>query len=391
MDLTFILTEDCNYRCTYCYQPAYAPRRLALEDAVAAFEAALASGVRSLSLTFFGGEPFLEAETLFEALGHVRRRERETGVPAVAKVSTNGSRLDPATVDRARSLGLFVSLSFDGLPEVQDRGRPRADGGPSAKEAERALDLLLEARVPFAVYSVVTPDNVDRLSASRAHLWRRGARLLVTALDYTASWGPDSIRILEREYARLGKLYERWLRRGDRFQVEPLDARISQWTRAGAWRRCSPGIRQVTVGTDGRLYPCVEHFYRRTGAIGTARTWLDAARVQERARARGGLAPECEECGIRDRCNQTCACVNLRGTGRPNRPPLSLCLTEQALVAASDRIAARLYRKRVPGFLIRHYSASYHLLSAVEEMVRELDPLPVERPLEEGSRCPTVI
>jgi hypothetical protein len=63
----------------------------------------------------------------------------------------------------------------------------------------------------------------------------------------------------------------------------------------------------------------------------------------------------------------------MRVSQQANRPPESVCLTEQATLRTVDAVAARLFQKRVPNFLVRHYSDSYSLLSAIETMIQDME------------------
>jgi uncharacterized protein len=373
MDLTLILTEDCNLRCTYCYQKQFRPTAMPEEVGLAAVQAAFDRGAESLALTFFGGEPLLQAGTLFTILRATRHLERERGIPVTAKVPTNGLLLNDEILEQAGALGLFISLSFDGIKPAQNVGRISLDGTGSYEQAERALHRLLAWGKPFAVYSVITPDNVAHLAASRRWLWDTGVRIMVSALDYTAPWDEDALTTLVEQYLLMGEFYEKILAHKGYFHLEPFDSRIALRTRTGEPKNCCPGIRHFTVGPDGTMYGCVEYFYRRMSPLGHISTWLDPDRVKELARTRAGHAHECLSCGVRDRCTNQCDCVNLRTTGQPNRPPQSVCLTEQTTIQTVDRIASRLFQKRVPGFFLKHYSDSYSLLTAIESLMQDLE------------------
>jgi radical SAM protein with 4Fe4S-binding SPASM domain len=280
--------------------------------------------------------------------------------------------LDESIVRRAADAGIFISLSFDGVQEAQDAGRVRPDGSGTFADADRALRLLVAARRPFGVYSVITPRNVRHLAESRQFLWEAGARILVSAVDYTAHWDDDAVRTLVEQYEKVGHWYGKLLERREHFHVEPIDSRIAQRTRRQDWRRCHPGISQVTVAPDGTLFGCVEFFYRRLYPLGTASGWLEQDKVKAFASQHlAGRPDECKSCGVADRCTNSCACVNLRATGRANVPPESVCYTEQATILTIDRVAEKLYRRRVPEFLMRHYSSSYHLLSGIEKLLQE--------------------
>ena len=84
MDLTFILTEDCNLRCTYCYQKQFRRNELPAETAVQALASAVAAGETALALTYFGGEPLLRAETMFQVQRAARELAGRAGVAMTA-------------------------------------------------------------------------------------------------------------------------------------------------------------------------------------------------------------------------------------------------------------------------------------------------------------------
>jgi len=200
MDLTFILTDACNLRCRYCYQPAFGQDVMPCDVAVEAMRNAVRHGAERLALTFFGGEPLLEDEALLAILTEARRLENDSGVEVTAKVSTNGTRLSEKFLAHAAEGGLFISLSHDGVKEAHDASRVSVRGEGSFEVVDRALRLLVAHGRPFGVYSVVTPVNVAYLAESREYLWEAGARILVTTLDYTAKWDRPAVRMLRRQY-----------------------------------------------------------------------------------------------------------------------------------------------------------------------------------------------
>src|SRR5690606_13880661 len=109
------------------------------------------------------GEPLLRKEALLKILEAARALERRYEIPVTAKVSTNGLLVDEAFIAAAAQLGLFISLRCAGVEASQNSGRPTAEGDESAPGVYRALELLARRRIPFATYSVITPNNVTRL------------------------------------------------------------------------------------------------------------------------------------------------------------------------------------------------------------------------------------
>lgn len=73
--VTFIVTEDCNLRCTYCYQHNKSKRKMSFEtgkkciDTLFAEDEANSTYINSqdaeiIVLDFIGGEPMLEIELI---------------------------------------------------------------------------------------------------------------------------------------------------------------------------------------------------------------------------------------------------------------------------------------------------------------------------------------
>jgi uncharacterized protein len=113
MDLTLILTEECNLRCTYCYQKTFRRNELPVDVGVAAVRAALghvqAHPGTSLAVTYFGGEPLLRAEAMFQIQHAALELARGAGALLTAKVPTNGLLLTEPIVERAGEGRLYVN------------------------------------------------------------------------------------------------------------------------------------------------------------------------------------------------------------------------------------------------------------------------------------------
>src|SRR5688572_23582092 len=96
MNLTLVLTHQCNLACGYCYAGAKDQRRMDWDTAKAAIDAALATGEKKLDLSFFGGEPLLEWDMLVKATEYAEARAPEAGVRLRTLITTNGTHLTEA-------------------------------------------------------------------------------------------------------------------------------------------------------------------------------------------------------------------------------------------------------------------------------------------------------
>jgi len=370
--LTLHLTTACNMRCRYCYAP---PRPGPVMSERIAFEA-LAFGARtnggSCGIVFFGGEPLLAKPLIRETVARARAMERRGEGRFHFKITTNGLLLDPEFLEFSVREGLLVAMSIDGIREAHDRHRRLPDGSPTFDVIHDRLQLLLSIRPYSSVLMVVNPDTAEHLADSVAFLLEEGCRYLIVSLNYAAPWQERELRVLEREYRRLGKLYIDWTRAGRKFYLSPFEVKLASHIRRDCQHqeRCELGARQLSVDPEGFLYPCVQFARAGPGSpwcIGSVTTGVDeAARLRIRAASEREREP-CRACAIRDRCNHTCGCLNWQTTGAVTEVSPVLCRHERMLLPIADRVGAILYRKRDPLFIQKHYNAAYPLLSLIED------------------------
>ena len=106
---------------------------------------------------------------------------------------------------------------------------------------------------------------------------------------------------------------------------------------------------------------CIGHV--DTGIDETARQHLYELSSREKA--------FCEKCAVKERCNNTCGCLNWQTTGALDQISPVLCRYEQMLMPLADQIGRKLYQQRDPLFLHKHYNATYPVLSVIEDALND--------------------
>lgn len=170
--LMLMLTEACNMRCSYCYQ-GHAPRRMTLETARRSVEFFLSRHIsgheRSISIVFFGGEPFLELDLMEEVIAHTRRHLEEarlsggrSGVPrdVTFEATTNGTIFNGRVEHIVRDARMQLLVSVDGAPAAAAH-RPFASGASSYEALRRNLPALVRAASSVAVRMTYHPGALD--------------------------------------------------------------------------------------------------------------------------------------------------------------------------------------------------------------------------------------
>jgi uncharacterized protein len=177
--VTLFLTNRCNLRCIYCYASAGAssPADLSLPLAKRGIEYVVGNarrlGRHSIGLAYHGGgEPTLNWHVLVESLRFARQRAGENGLALHASMATNGVLSDAKRRWIVQNMDA-LSLSWDGLPAVQDMHRPRPSGRGSHAAVWQTIEALEQAAFPYGIRMTVTSRSVDRLAESIAFLLAR--------------------------------------------------------------------------------------------------------------------------------------------------------------------------------------------------------------------------
>ncbi len=220
--------------------------------------------------------------------------------------------------------------------------------------------------------TVITPDTVEHYAESIEYLFDKGFRYLICSLDYGADWEEDDLAEIGRQYELLADWYYEKTIREEKFYFSPFEVKISSHIYPGSCKaeRCELGRTQISVAPNGRLFPCVQFV-----GDGTDDTWSIGDvwnGIDEEARwrlydANAEEKKSCRTCAIRSRCNHYCGCLNKQATGRIDLVSEMLCAHERTVLPITDRLAERLYKRRDPMFIQKHYNEMFPLISLVED------------------------
>lgn len=333
--MTLTVTERCNLRCAYCYVPVERGRtmRSTVADAAVDLLARHAAPEGAVTLSFFGGEPFLARALVRRAADRARSigRSRLTA-------TTNATLLDDAAIELCRESGMELAVSIDG--DVSATDRPYADGRGSTADVLAKLPaiLSLEPGARLIARMTVTPDNVGELSRRVRALGRLGFRRVFFLPAYEMEWPDEAVRAFGSEHRRIGE----WLASGVRMPELPtwrgIAARLTHGRTKGA---CGAGVTQVAVAPDGRLLACYRLLSEPPGGfdLGDVANGFtnDDALQRFAALDPADVQPQdgdCATCSARDGCTHFCPALGIAMLGDPRAVPRSVCELTRAAVEA---------------------------------------------------------
>jgi uncharacterized protein len=165
LHLILMPTEACNFRCVYCYEDfRYKRMEPWVVRGVKAWLTQRAASLKSLTISWFGGEPLLARSVIEGVMTHARGlTESNPALHIASDATTNGYLLSHAVADRLLDLGVTrYQISFDGPSEWHDHKRVLAGGGGTF---DRIWGNLLALRDLKREFTITIRVHVDRKNA----------------------------------------------------------------------------------------------------------------------------------------------------------------------------------------------------------------------------------
>jgi uncharacterized protein len=174
----FILSEQCNLACKYCFLGNSTPEKRknfsleAMTKEIA--EKSLMFFIRQLEISdnnnsdnkpniiFYGGEPLIN----FPVLEYVAERinDLKQKVKCIQNIElsvvTNGLLLDSSKLNRLKELNVALALSIDGCTEEANAMRVDMHGNPSFPKVINALDKIKKAGVDVSLSITLTEETI---------------------------------------------------------------------------------------------------------------------------------------------------------------------------------------------------------------------------------------
>lgn len=344
LHLILMPTEDCNFRCRYCYESFLHGRmpsrvRRGIKNWVSGEIAKL----DRLDVSWFGGEPLEEIDVLEELSHSMIGAARAAKVPYSASIVTNGLHLTPANLRRLIECEVkTIQVTIDGLPLQHDRLRVLKDGKPTFEtiwanmKAARKLsgDFHLSIRVNF---NTETLAKMDEFLAMVATDLGGDPRFSVFFRPVGHWGGPNDSQVLVCSKTV-----------GETAQFDAARQAQAVGLQSGntyAFMKPSGSVcyaanpRSFVVGSDGTLYKCTVALDKDFNKVGRVledgRLEIDQDRFAMWTTSDDSKDAVCQSCTFRPAC-QGAACPLVRiETGVRPCPPVKNRL-RRALLAVWD-------------------------------------------------------
>ncbi|MFZ2310375.1 MAG: radical SAM protein [Patescibacteria group bacterium] len=318
-----ILTDECNYACTYCYienampkdyKFSYMTESMAKKRIDNFVNWSNKTKSKNKSILFYGGEPLLNKDVFEKAVLYIQKLKKENILPENIDISiiTNGSLITKEVANFIKINDVKVGISVDGNPECNNSCRKFLSGKGTFDAIFRGYQNLIEAGVKDIGISFTIGDhNVNSLLENTKYVIEKfsvtslgynilmdGENNIVATIDYAKKASDEIIKCFE--YLREKGIYEdRVMRKVEFFinkKVYPTD--------------CAACGRQFVALPDGQIGPCQafmsskKHFFRNTKNFSPHenKTFIEWS-------GRSPLSmPQCYDCVALGLCGGGCPC-----------------------------------------------------------------------------------
>ncbi|PRC92795.1 radical SAM protein [Solimicrobium silvestre] len=202
LELIIMPTEQCNFRCTYCYEDFEIGKMK--DETVQAIKKLITARLSNPSLSelvfsWFGGEPLMAKDIVYELSEFAQKACATSGIQFSSGMTTNAYGLDSATFDNLLKLNVrSYQISIDGDEDEHNKTRKLISGrGTFAKIWSNLLDLK-KSKEQFDVMLRIHihQENVDSLKQLLPKICSEFADDIRFSIFLKAvgNWGGDGVK-----------------------------------------------------------------------------------------------------------------------------------------------------------------------------------------------------
>jgi uncharacterized protein len=285
--LTLQLTQDCNFRCTYCAysggetsrQRGHSPKRMDWDMAKRGIDFLWNHSVdsKSVNIGLYGGEPLLEFALIKQVIEYSRKLF--DGKEITYNITTNGTLLTDEMIYYFQDNNIAVSISLDGVKEINDKNRVFVNGEGTydavMANIERIKEIAPELASKLQIIMVINPENdfdcVNSIYIEGSDFFNYNVNASLVDLDYENKKPFTSEDYASKyEYQYFLSILEHF-GRANTNMTTPLTQRAvasmledTKIIANGSSLRtvnapagpCIPGKMRLFVNVDGNFYPC---------------------------------------------------------------------------------------------------------------------------------------
>ena len=330
----------CNLVCPYCFargSNGFAFKSMSVEECVRSVEFMLKNNPDSSSyiVTFFGGEPLLEFDTMRKVVIAVKQLFGDKKIRFSA--TTNGTIMTEAMAEFLKQHDITLLISLDGSQSITNALRPHISGRDTYDDIMRSVKILRNCDVRFS-YRATIAAGVTNLVNTVKFFEEQGVPYHFAfcfdsqhSTNVHSNWDVDALNDLGAQLDAMFDFYFGLMERkayiwGHWF----LDYLHGVAARKLNRITCGSGISMFSTTDGGSIFGCMNFASNPETAIGSIEGGVD-----EVLRQRFGARPTCRAvrcsiCTARYYCGGGCMHERYVTTGSTDEPNVNVLSVDVA-------------------------------------------------------------
>jgi radical SAM peptide maturase (CXXX-repeat target family)/CXXX repeat peptide maturase len=364
--ITFVVTQDCNLKCKYCYMTKKNNgNKMSFDIAKSAIDYMLDNKLyfnrNSVIFDFIGGEPFLEIELIDKISDYFKIETYKKNHPWFDQYrfnfSSNGLLYSDPKVQKyiTKNNGkVSIGITIDGIKEKHDLQRIYSNGKGSYENVLQQVKLCMKQLGMNHTKVTIGHEDLPYLKDSILHLWSIGLTNISANVVFEDVWLENDDVLFQQQLIELSDYIienELWKTHNTTLFSEFIGIPLqkSNWEH----NYCGAG-KMFVVDAKGDFYPCIRFMgYSLNSAkpirIGSVHTGLDYDKLRPFYALNSKVQSdnECLNCPIGGGC-AWCQGYNYDVSENETiySRSKSICKMHKARVRANTRYWARLRKEK---------------------------------------------
>ena len=300
-----------------------------------------------LDYTFFGGEPLLEFDNMYEVIRYSEEVTKTTGKKIIFNATTNGLLLNEDVLKKSQGKVNYL-ISIDGDEKTHNKHRITKNGDGSFKNVFNKIALVKKFQPWAGARMTLCPDTVSDLFYNVDFLYRNGINQFLIGPSIEMDWDENALRIYEEQFTKLGEYHMAKTANNEPFRMNFFEKdQTDSDCLNGVWG-CHAGRNHVIITYNGDIYPCskfigLESYNCSEFYLGNIFEGITNLTAREKLfNMKGHHFKSCQDCSDIDACTGGCPADNYSF----NRDLYVPCGTGCSMTKINNRIL-KDYRKKV--------------------------------------------
>lgn len=337
------VSGKCNLLCPYCFardeHKKFSFKSMDVSTSLQAIDYMMKINPNDneYTIAFFGGEPFLETETIEEIVKTTQNKYPQKAIHFTA--TTNGTILNDKMLSLLNDYNFSLMISIDGPQEITNKLRPHIN--PQKKTFSEIMEnvtILKERSIDVDFRATVVAGKSNLLSIAKFFENQKIPYHLAFCFETQnkqnnyAAWYKENLVRLSNDFDELFNFYYSLMRK-KRFI---WGFYFLETIRAIALREksvfsCGAGINMFAVTDNGSMFCCMNYTPMANTRIGNIYTGIDS-HLNSLYKAKPiQSTTECNNCTARFFCSGGCVAERYAVNKTTDTPATLHCLLEQLL------------------------------------------------------------